>query len=616
VSRLKEFRRLTTLNSQLSTAKIAFVDRNEIARVLHEVAGMLELAGANPFKIRAYENAARALLTYEGDLAEAVRSGALRNVPGIGATIFGNVETLMATGELPVYDELRATFPAGLRECLRVPRLGAKKVKALFDALGVDSLDALERACLDGRLTGIRGFGPKSAQHILKGIGFVRGASGRFRYATARPRAEAVSAALLATGLATRVEVAGSLRRRLEIVKDIDLVAASDRPAELSAWFRTLGDVQDVVGSGATKTSVRFFDGLAADLRVVSEEAFPAALLYFTGSKEHNTALRGRAKRMDLLLNEYGLFRQRDEEGEEGEDGRERLPLDSEAAMYGALGLSWIEPELRENAGEIEAAELGSGALPRLVTDRDLQGVLHVHTTASDGRDSLETMALAARDAGYRYVGFTDHSRSAGYAGGLSEERVLAQREEIRALRRSLTGVRIFHGTEADILADGSIDYGDEFLAHFDFVVASVHSRFGLSPAEQTARLIRAVSNPRVSVLGHPTGRLLLEREGLAADLEAVCDAAAASGCALEINGSPNRLDLDWRQARAALRRARGTLLAIDPDAHSVRGLGDTAYGVGMARKAWAEPRSILNALGPDEFAAWLEKRRGGPLPE
>ena len=573
---------------------------------------MLELAGSNPFKIRAYENAARAILTYEGDLAEGVRSGALRNVPGIGATIFGNVETLMATGELPVYDELRATFPAGLRECLRVPRLGAKKVKALFDALGVDSLDALERACLDGRLTGIRGFGPKSAQHILKGIGFVRGASGRFRYATARARALSVANALLATGFATRVEVAGSLRRRLEIVKDIDLVAASEKPAELSAWFRTLGDVQDVIGSGETKTSVRFFDGLAADLRVVSEEAFPAALVYFTGSKEHNTALRGRAKRMGLLLNEYGLFRQR----EKGEQERlpldsERVPAGSEAAIYEALGLAWIEPELRENAGEIEAAEKGS--LPHLVTDGDLRGVLHVHTTASDGRDSLETMALAARDAGYRYVGFTDHSRSAGYAGGLSEERVLAQREEIRTLRRRLTDLRIFHGTEADILADGAIDYGDEFLAHFDFVVASVHSRFGLSPAEQTARLIRAVSNPRVSVLGHPTGRLLLEREGLAADLEAVCDAAAASGCALEINGSPNRLDLGWRQARAAA--SRGALLAIDPDAHSVRGLGDTAYGVGMARKAWAEPRSILNALGPDEFAAWLETRRGGPLP-
>ena len=579
------------------------MDRKEIARILHEVAGMLELAGANSFKVRAYEHAARAILSFEGDLAEAVRSGELRKVPGIGATIFANVESLLTSGELPVYEELRATFPPGLRDCLKVPRLGAKKVKTLFETLGVDSLDALERACLDGRLTGIRGFGPKSAQHILKGIGFVRGSAGRFLYATASGRAQALAAAIEAAGLATRVAVAGSLRRRLEVVKDIDLVAASDTPLELAQWFRTLGEVVEIIGSGETKTSVRFFDGLAADLRVETEEAFPAALLYFTGSKEHNTALRGRAKRMGLLLNEYGLF---------AGEGRERLPARTESAIYERLGLSFIEPELREGAGELEAAE--SGSLPRLVTDADLRGVLHVHTTASDGRDSLEEMARGARDAGYRYVAFTDHSKTATYAGGLSEDRVLAQRDEIRALRRRMPELRIFHGTEADILADGSIDYGDAFLDHFDVVVASVHSRFGLSSAEQTARLIRAVTNPRVSILGHPTGRLLLGREGLAADMEAVFDAAAASGCALEINGSPHRLDLDWRLARAAA--ARGIALAIDPDAHSVAALADTQYGVGMARKAWASAASILNALEPDAFAGWLEKRRGGPVPE
>lgn len=578
------------------------MDRKEIARTLHEVAGMLELAGANSFKIRAYEHAARAILTYEGDLAEAVRTRELRKVPGIGDTIFANVESLLTTGELPVYEELRATFPPGLRDCLRVPRLGAKKVKTLFEALGVDSLDALERVCLDGRLTGVRGFGPKSAQHILKGIGFVRGSAGRFLYVTARARAQALVTALEAAGLASRVAVAGSLRRRLEVVKDIDLVAASRTPQDVSEWFRTLGDVVEIMGSGETKTSVRFFDGLAADLRVVTDEEFPAALLYFTGSKEHNTALRGRAKRMGLLLNEYGLF---------AGEGRERLPAETEAAIYQRLGLAWIEPELRENAGEIEAAE--NGSLPRLVTDADLRGVIHVHTTASDGRDSLEDMARAARDAGYGYIAFTDHSKTAAYAGGLSEERVLAQRDEIRALRRRMPELRIFHGTEADILADGSIDYGDEFLDQFDLVVASVHSRFGLSSAEQTARLIRAVSNPRVSILGHPTGRLLLGREGLAADLEAVFEAAASSGCALEINGSPHRLDLDWRLARLAA--ARGIVLAIDPDAHSVAGLADTQWGVGVARKAWASPASVLNAREPDAFTAWLEARRGAPLP-
>jgi DNA polymerase (family 10) len=579
------------------------VERKEIARVLAEIAGMLELAGANPFKVRAYENGARAILGFGGDVAEAVRSRELRAVKGIGETIFANVETLVTTGSLPVYDELRAAFPPGLRECLRVPGLGAKRVKALYDAIGVDSLESLERACVEGRLTGIRGFGPKSARNILRGIGLVRVSSGRFLYSAARARADDLVSALAATGLASRISVAGSLRRRLEVVGDVDLVAASERREELAAEFRSLPDVVEVIGSGDTKTSIRFFDGLAADLRVVAEDAFPAALIYFTGSKEHNTALRGRAKRMGLLLNEYGLFRETD---------GSRVEADSEAAIYAALGLEWIEPELREDQGEIQAAE--SGSLPTLVCDGDLRGVIHVHTTASDGRHSLEEMAQAAREAGYRYVAFTDHSKTAAYAGGLTESRVLEQREEIRALRGRFPDLRIFHGTEADILADGSIDYGDEFLENFDLVVASVHSRFGLSAEEQTARLIRAVRNPRVAILGHPTGRLLFSREGLSADMERVIDAAAESGCALEINGSPHRLDLDWRLARRAVER--GAALAIDPDAHSTRGLADTAYGVGIARKAWAGPAAVVNARGPEEFAAWLERRRGSPIPE
>jgi DNA polymerase (family 10) len=579
------------------------VERKEIARVLAEIAGMLELAGANPFKVRAYENGARAILGFGGDVAEAVRSRELRAVKGIGETIFANVETLVTTGSLPVYDELRAAFPPGLRECLRVPGLGAKRVKSLYDAIGVDSLESLERACVEGRLTGIRGFGPKSARNILRGIGLVRVSSGRFLYSAARARADDLVSALTATGLASRISVAGSLRRRLEVVGDVDLVAASEKREELAAEFWSLPDVVEVIGSGDTKTSVRFFDGLAADLRVVAEDAFPAALLYFTGSKEHNTALRGRAKRMGLLLNEYGLFRETDDS---------RVEADSEAAIYAALGLAWIEPELREDQGEIQAAE--HGTLPTLVSDGDLRGVIHVHTTASDGRHSLEEMAQAAREAGYRYVAFTDHSKTAAYAGGLTESRVLAQREEIRALRVRFPDLRIFHGTEADIHADGSIDYGDEFLDNFDLVVASVHSRFGLSAEDQTARLMRAVRNPRVAILGHPTGRLLLSREGLSADMERVIDAAAESGCALEINGSPHRLDLGWRLARRAVER--GAALAIDPDAHSTRGLADTAYGVGVARKAWAGPAAVLNAREPEEFAAWLERRRGSPIPE
>ncbi len=430
----------------------------------------------------------------------------------------------------------------------------------------------------------------------------VRATEGLFLYPAARARGEALVSALRASGLAGEISLAGSLRRRREIVRDVDIVASSTRPEEVAAAFRALPEVFEVIGSGPTKTSVRFLDGLCADLRVVSPEDFPAALLYFTGSREHNTELRGRARKRGWKLNEYGLFT----------DGENRVPAGSEEDIYAALGLAYVEPELREGLGEIEAA--ADGTLPVLVRDEDVRGLIHVHTDASDGRDTLETMALAARDAGYGYVAFTDHSKSAGYAGGLSEERVRAQREEIRALRKRLPDFRIFHGTEADILADGSIDYGDEFLGEFDLVVASIHSRFQLSREEQTARLVKAVRNPFVSVLGHPTGRLLLSRDGVEADMEAVIDAAAESGCALEVNGSPHRLDLDWRLVRRAV--ARGAPIAIDPDAHSTRELAYTGYGVGIARKGWAGPADVLNARGPDELAAWLEARRGRALPE
>jgi DNA polymerase (family 10) len=579
------------------------MDRKAVARILEETAAMLRLKGESSFKVRAYQNAARAILAFPGDLGEAVKTRELLKLRGIGASIFGAVETLLTTGGLPFYEELRASFPPGLRECMRIPGLGAKKAKALYDGLGVGSLEALEKACNEGRLEGLPGFGPKSAERILRGIAVLRMSAGHFLYSTARRKADELLRELDATSLATTLSVAGSLRRRKETVRDVDILAASEEPEALAEAFRRLPDVMDVIGSGETKTSVRFLDGLAADLRVVTAEEYPAALLYFTGSKEHNTALRGRAKRMGLKLNEYGLFR---------EPEGERLACAAEAEIYEALDLAYIEPELREDRGEIEAAK--AGTLPRLVAEEDIQGLIHVHTTESDGRDTLEEMVRASRDAGYRYVAITDHSKTAVYAGGLTEQRVLAQREEIRRLRLRFPELRIFHGTEADILADGQVDFGDEFLQIFDIVVASVHSRFGLSEQEQTRRLLRAVQNPRVAILGHPTGRLLLERQGAAADMEKVIDAAAESGCALEVNGSPHRLDLDWRLCRRAIQK--GVLLSIDPDAHSTGELAHTAYGVGVARKGWASKGAVLNAKGPEQLTAWLEERRGSPIPE
>lgn len=563
---------------------------------------MYELAGANRFKVRAYENGAEALLGFTGDLEDAVRTGRLREVPGIGDTIFGNVRELVTTGRLRLYDELRASFPRGLSECLRIPGLGAAKLRALYDSLGVDSLEALEHACREGRIANVRGFGQKSAEHLLRGIAMVRASSGFFLHSGAGERARELVSFLAASGLADAVSAAGSVRRLREVVRNVDIVASSTSPAKLAEAFRAFPEVVDVVAAGESLSTVRFLDGLTADLRVVPPDAFAAALVCFTGSGAHTSALRARAKARGLRLDAQGLL-----------DGRGRpRPAESERDVYAALGLAYVEPELREGDGEIEAAE--QGRLPRLIGRDALRGLFHVHTDASDGRDSLETMVRATHEAGYAYVAITDHSQSAGYAGGLTMDRMRAQAQEIRELRRRLPGIRILHGTEADILADGSIDYGDEFLAELDFVVASVHSRFRLTREEQTARLIRAVRNPRVAVLGHPTGRLLLSREGVTADMDAVIDAAAESGCALEVNASPHRMDLDWRLVRKCV--DRGVMLAIDPDAHSTRELDYVPYGLAMARKGWAEPGCVLNARDADGVVAWLERRRGGPIPE
>jgi DNA polymerase (family X) len=577
------------------------MERTRVARVLMETAEMLELAGANTFKVRAYENGAKALLGFPGNLAEAVRTGRLRDLPGIGATIFSSVEALLTTGRLPLHDELRASFPRGLSECLRVPGLGARKVKVLHDALGIDSLSTLESACREGRLENVPGFGKKSAEHLLRGIAMVRASAGLYLYSSARARGLALVSFLSASGLAENVSLTGSLRRGREVVRNVNIVASSHSEAKLAEAFRAFPEVEVPV-PGDSGTTVRFLDGLPADLRVVPPEEFAAALLCFTGSPAHTAALRARAEERGWRLDDHGLF-----------DGRGRkVSAETEAVLYEALGLSYVEPELREGDGEIEAA--AAGRLPALISREDLRGVFHVHTDASDGRDDLETMVRAAHDAGYSYVAITDHSQSAGYAGGLTIDRMRAQGDEVRALRRRLPDIRIFHGTEADILADGSIDYGDDFLGELDLVVASVHSRFGLTREEQTARLIRAIRNPRVAILGHPTGRLLLSREGVTADMEAVVAAAAESGCALEVNGSPQRMDLDWRLVRRSV--DRGALLAIDPDAHSTRELDYVPYGVAMARKGWAGPGHALNAREPEAVVAWLERRRGGPIPE
>jgi DNA polymerase (family X) len=583
------------------------MDRRQVARVLEEMAAMLEIKGENPFKVRAYENGARAILGMQEELGEAVRSGTLRQVPGIGAGLSSNIETLVRTGTLPYYEELKAAFPPGLRECIRVPGFSPRKAKQVFDALGVDSLDALEEACRDGRIASLKGFGAKTSEKILKGIGMVRAGAGLHKYSRARARAEESLMVLRAMRLAARVEIAGEIRRRCEIVGRAEFVAAAVDPGPIARAFRELPGIAEPFGEpeGAGEdhpVRVRFGGGLIGDLVIAPPNEFGAAWLHATGSPSHVEALSSVAAERGLRLEPSGLFKGR---------GKKPVAAAAEEDIYEALGLSFVEPELREGGAEIEAA--AAGTLPDLIRQEDLQGLIHVHTTESDGRDSLEDMLGAVSKAGYRWVAITDHSQTAGYAGGLTPDRVLLQRAAIRAARKQFPDLVIFHGTEADILADGSIDYGDEFLEGFEVVVASVHSRFGLSREEQTRRLIRAVGNPRVTVLGHPTGRLLLSRDPIDVDVEAVLDAAAASGCAVEINCSPDRLDLDWRFCRGAV--ARGIPMAIDPDAHSIGEIALVPYGIGIARKGWVTREATLNARSAPEFVAWLEKRRGKKLP-
>jgi len=578
------------------------MDQRQVSRVFAEIAEMMELAGENRFKIRAYENAAQTLAGLPGDLAEAVQSGKLRGLKGVGDKISAQVQTLLATGRLPLHEELRARFPEGLRDCLGVPGLGASKVRLLHERLGIDSLETLETACRDGRLLTVAGFGTKSVEKILRGIATRRAGTSFHRFHRAWTRARELVSALETSRLVSRVEIAGSLRRRRELARDIDLVAAAPDPEALRAAFSSLPGVEATVESSPAYSRVLLAGGMAADLFTVSEERFGATLLRATGTSEHWSILSTEAARMELELGENGLVTS----GARDKIGR------SEQEIYARLGMSWIPPELREGSGEIEAAR--NGSLPRLVTVEDLRGLIHVHTTDSDGRDTLEGMLDAVRAAGYGYVAITDHSQSATYAHGMSTDRALLQRARLRALAGRHSDLRVFHGTEADILADGSIDYGDAFLEGFDLVVASVHSRFGLSREEQTRRLVRAVQNPWVSVLGHPSGRLLLSREPFSADWEAVFEAAGRSGCAIEFNCNPERLDLDWRLCRQAIEA--GVLLSIGPDAHSAAEVLRVVDGVEIARKGWVTAASVLNAKSAAELEEWLARRRGKPLPK
>jgi DNA polymerase (family 10) len=567
------------------------MDKKQIISILDEMGTLLELQGANPFKARAFHNGSRALEGVTDDLEELVSSGRLREIHGIGESIARAITDLITTGKSKDYDELKSAFPPGVPEMLRISGLGPKRVKILFDKMNITSVEELETAARENRLAAISGFGEKTEENILKGIQALRRRAEKHLYPDAAKPAEMIFATLLAQRGVQRGEIAGSLRRKKEVIGDIDiLLSAKDScRTRLMEVFTTHLEVETIVGKGETKSSVVLRAGINCDLRIVNDEEFPFALNYFTGSKEHNIEMRSRAKEYGWSLNEYG-FSTLGVEAKRGK-AKKAIKCKNEEDIYRALDLSYIPPELRENMGEIQAA--GEAKLPTLIEQDDIRGTFHVHTTYSDGVNTLEQMANAAKALGWEYLGIADHSKVAAYAGGMSQEKLNAQFKEIDELNAKLRGIRLLKGTECDILPNGDLDWSDAVLARFDFVVASIHSSFKNDEKEMTRRIIKALRNKYVTILGHPTGRLLLNREGYPVNMVDVINCAADYGKVIELNAHPMRFDLDWRLLKYA--KEKGVLIAINPDAHNVDGLRDVFYGVGIARKGWLEKADVLN---------------------
>jgi len=569
------------------------MDKAEIAGVLEEIGTLLELTGENPFKVRAYQNGARALTTLEDNLGARIEAGTLGEVPGFGEALVEKITTLYRTGTLPYYEKLKASVPAGLIEMLGVPGLGPKKIIALHKALGVDSLEKLTAACLAGQVAGLPGFGEKTQEKILTGIKNREAYGKRHLWWDAWEVAEPILAGLRKVPGVERAEHAGSLRRGLETVGDLDFLVAAEKPATVMKWFTEQANVAEVTAFGETKASVRLRDGLQADLRVVPLKQFYFALHHFTGSKDHNVKMRSRALARGLSLSEWGLTK-KDDPSAGGPGAQSVITAQSEDDIFKKLGLHPIPVELREGLDELDRAE--HEKFPRLIELGDLRGAFHNHTVASDGESTLEEMAAAAEALGWEYLGIADHSKSSVQAHGLSEERLLAQVEKIRELNASKKfRICVFAGSECDILKDGELDYADSVLAKLDYVVASVHNRYGQGEDEaaMTARIIRALEHPHVTMLGHLTGRLLLHREGYAVNIAKVIDAAAANGKMIELNAQPQRLDMDWRYWRLAAER--GVVCVINPDAHRT---GDFAYvraGVVIARKGGLTKERVFN---------------------
>jgi len=581
--------------------------KEQIAGVLERIAILLELKAENPFKIRAYTNAARAIETFGGNVSNFQDEEAVGKIPGIGKSIALKIKELAATGSLKYLEELSSEFPTGIMELFSLPGLGAKKIKALYDQLGISSIEHLQKACEDGRVAELPGFGQTTQQKLCESIAKRAAHVGSFQFGQVAAEAETMRSDLAAQNSVLQVDIAGSYRRRKEILHDLDLLVATKEPEAIMKFFVSHRLVESVIAQGPTKSSLRLRSGVQCDLRVVSTAEYPFALAYFTGNKEHNIELRSRALQRGWTLNEYRLAPVPiDSKAKKKRPIRKIPKVRDEAGLYRAVDLDFIPPELRENWGEFEAAEKHS--LPKLIEKENLRGTFHCHTTASDGHNSVEEMAAAAQELGLEYLGIADHSRSSIQAHGIDETKLRSQIATIRKLNKNFRGFRLFAGVECDILRDGSLDFSDKVLSQLDYVIASVHSVFNLSEAEMTRRVIHAMENPLVTMLAHPTGRLLLKREPYQIEIPAVLDAAARTGTWIELNAAPKRLDLDWRWWPRA--KQKGVKCVINPDAHRTERLQDLWFGIGIARKGWLIKDDVMNCLPLGKIETALRAKR------
>lgn len=568
----------------------------KIARAFNEIADLLEIKGENPFRIRAYRRAAQNIESLGRDIAD-MSENEMTKIPGIGKDLAGKIREFVEKGRIERLEELRREVPMGLTEIMTVPGVGPKTAKVIFEELGISNMEELEVAAREGMLQGLPGIKRKTEENILRGIEMLKRGRERQPLGKVLPLAEEIVERLKKVRSVGKISLAGSLRRWKDTIKDIDILATSTNPSEVMNAFVNMPEVEEVLLKGPTKSSVVLKDGLQVDLRVVEEDSFGAALQYFTGSKAHNIKIRERAVRMGLKINEYGVFRE--------SDGK-KIAGRTEEEVYHAIGLPYIPPELREDRGEVEAAE--RNALPDLVEIGDIKGDLHVHTRYSDGSHGIEEIALFARSLGYRYIAITDHSKGLGVAGGLTAEQIMEQIKEIQAINKKMKDFRIFMGVEVDIRSDGTLDLPDEVLSRLDIVVASIHSGFRQSAGQLTMRLLSAIKSPYVRIIAHPTGRLIGERDPYGVDMDQILRMARENSTALEINAYPLRLDLNDRYAREA--KEKGIPIVISTDTHITEQFRFMRYGVHVARRAWLESKDILNTKNIRELERFLKSRK------